>query len=58
MKFFKSFHYYFLFCIRRRHTDFAHLPIPGSILGILFILAFEMHLVDPEKSEQLVIFIE
>ena len=29
---------------------FAHLPIPGSILGILFLfLAFEMHLVDPEN---------
>ncbi len=51
MKFFsRVFHYYFLFCIRRRHTDFCSFTYSWKYLRYSFLfLAFEMHLVDPEK---------
>lgn len=51
MKFFQEFFIIIFFSVLGEGIRiFAHLPIPGSILGILFLfLAFEMHLVDPEK---------
>ena len=51
MKFFQEFFIIVFFSVLGEGIRiFAHLPIPGSILGILFLfLAFEMHLVDPEK---------
>lgn len=51
MKFFQEFFIITFFSVLGEATRvFAHLPIPGSILGILFLfLAFEMHLVNPER---------
>lgn len=51
MKFFQEFFIITFFSVLGEATRFfAHLPIPGSILGILFLfLAFEIHLVNPEK---------
>ena len=51
MKFFQEFFIILFFSVLGEGIRvFAHLPIPGSILGIIFLfLAFEMKLVDPEK---------
>ncbi|HFD1750810.1 TPA: CidA/LrgA family protein, partial [Enterococcus faecium] len=48
MKFFQEFFIIIFFSVLGEGIRiFAHLSIPGSILGILFLfLAFEMHLVD------------
>ena len=50
MKFFKSFSLLFLFCIRRRYPNFCSFTYSWEYLRYSFLfLAFEMHLVDPEK---------
>ena len=50
MKFFQEFFIILFFSVLGEGTRVLfHLPIPGSILGILFLfLAFEMRLVMPE----------
>ncbi len=50
MKFFQEFFIILFFSVLGEGTRVLfHLPIPGSILGILFLfLAFEMRLVKPE----------
>ena len=51
MKFFQEFFIILLFSVLGEGTRvLAHLPIPGSILGILFLfLAFEMRIIKPEN---------
>ncbi|MGM9903554.1 holin-like protein [Enterococcus sp. 10A9_DIV0425] len=51
MKVYQEFFIIIFFSILGEGTRIvAHLPIPGSILGILYLfLAFQLHIVDPDK---------